>query len=153
LKPASASSPSASRSGWDTHNDNFDRMRSNLPVVDRAVSALLNDLSERGMLDDTIVMMFGEFGRTPKINDKAGRDHWAQAMSLMLAGGGLPAGLVYGATDRNGGFVTDRSHSPADFACTIYGLLGIDPHKAYPTPSGQDVPIVNGGTPIPALMG
>jgi hypothetical protein len=138
--------------GWDTHQDNFSRLRDNLPVVDRAVSALLEDLGQRGMLDDTLVMMFGEFGRTPRINDKAGRDHWAQAMSIMLAGGGVPAGLVYGATDRNGGFVTDRSHSPADFACTIYNLLGINPHKRYPTPSGQEVPIVNGGTPIPALV-
>jgi hypothetical protein len=139
--------------GWDTHADNFKRMRDNLPVVDQAVSALLEDLSLRGLLDDTLVMMFGEFGRTPKINDKAGRDHWAQAMSIMLAGGGVPAGLVYGATDRNGAFVTDRSHSPADFACTIYTLLGIDPHKRYPTPAGQEVPIVSGGTPIPAVLG
>ena len=139
--------------GWDTHADNFTRLRSNLPVVDRCVSALLEDLDNRGMLDDTMVMMFGEFGRTPRINQQAGRDHWAQAMSIMLAGGGVPAGLVYGATDRSGAFVTDRSHSPADFACTIYSLLGIDPHKRYPTPSGQDVPIVSGGTPIRAIMG
>jgi len=139
--------------GWDTHADNFQRLRDNLPVVDRAVSTLLEDLAARGLLDETLVMMFGEFGRTPRINDKAGRDHWAQAMSLMLAGGGVPAGLVYGATDRNGAFVTERSHSPADFACTVYALLGIDPHQRYPTPSGQDVPIVSGGTPIPALLG
>jgi hypothetical protein len=138
--------------GWDTHADNFKRLRENLPVVDRAVSALLEDLALRGMLDDTVVMMFGEFGRTPQINAQAGRDHWAQAMSIMLAGGGLPAGLIYGATDRNGAFVTDRSHSPADFACTIYSLLGIDPHKQYSTPAGASVPIVQGGTAIPALV-
>jgi hypothetical protein len=137
--------------GWDTHADNFSRLRDNLPVVDRAVSALLEDLSLRGLLEDTLVMMFGEFGRTPRINAQAGRDHWAQAMSIMLAGGGVPAGLVYGATDRNGAFVTQQSHSPADFACTIYSQLGIDPHKRYPTPSGQDVPIVSGGTAIPAI--
>jgi hypothetical protein len=125
--------------------------RDNRPVVDRAVSALLEDLSVRGMLDDTLVMMFGEFGRTPRINAQAGRDHWAQAMSIMLAGGGVPAGLVYGATDRNGAFVTQHSHSPADFACTIYSQLGIDPHRRYPTPSGQEVPIVGGGTPIQAI--
>jgi hypothetical protein len=139
--------------GWDTHADNFKRMRENLPVVDQAVSALIEDLAVRGLLDDTLVMMFGEFGRTPRINDKAGRDHWAQAMSIVLAGGGVPAGLIYGATDRNGAFVTDRSHSPADFASTIYTLLGIDPHKRYPTPSGQEVPIVSGGVTIPALLG
>ncbi len=139
--------------GWDTHQDNFSRLRTNLPVVDQGVSALIEDLATRGMLDDTLVMMFGEFGRTPRINDKAGRDHWAQAMSIMLAGGGVPAGLIYGATDRIGAFVTDNSHSPADFATTIYSLLGIDPNKRYPTPSGQDVPIVSGGTPIAAIMG
>jgi hypothetical protein len=138
--------------GWDTHADNFVRLRENLPVVDRAVSALLEDLAVRGMLDETLVMMFGEFGRTPRINERAGRDHWAQAMSIVLAGGGTPAGLIHGATDRNGAFVTDRSHSPADFACSIYTLLGIDPHRRYPTPAGQEVPIVSGGTPIPALF-
>lgn len=139
--------------GWDTHADNFNRLRTNLPVVDQGVSALIEDLATRGLLDDTLVMMFGEFGRTPRINAQAGRDHWAQAMSIMLAGGGVPAGLIYGTTDRNGAFVTDKSHSPADFACTIYRLLGIDPHKRYPTPSGQEVPIVGGGAPISAVLG
>ena len=74
--------------GWDTHQDNFGRLRTNLPVVDQAVSALLDDLSEKGMLKETMVMMFGEFGRTPSINKQAGRDHWAQAMTIILAGGG-----------------------------------------------------------------
>jgi hypothetical protein len=73
-------------------------------------------------------------------------------MSIMLAGGGTPAGLIYGATDKNGAHVTDRSHSPADFACTIYSLLGIDAHKNYTTPSGQAVPIVSGGRPIAAIV-
>jgi hypothetical protein len=139
--------------GWDTHAGNFTRMRENLPVVDRAFSALLDDLHLRGMLDDTLVMMFGEFGRTPKINTQAGRDHWPQAMSIVLAGGGAPGGLVYGATDRNGAYVVDRSHSPADFACTIYGLLGIDPHKTYPAPNGQPTPIVRDGEAIRAIIG
>jgi hypothetical protein len=139
--------------GWDTHQDNFGRLKKNLPVVDQAVSALLDDLSEKGMLKDTMVMMFGEFGRTPAINKQAGRDHWAQAMTIILAGGGVPAGVVYGNTDKNGGYVTDGSHSPADFAHTIYTLLGIDPEKRYMTPSGQPVPIVSGGTPIKAIVG
>jgi uncharacterized protein (DUF1501 family) len=139
--------------GWDTHAENFQRMRENLPVVDRAVSALLGDLHERGLLQDTLVMIFGEFGRTPKINAQAGRDHWSQAMSIILAGGGAPGGLVYGSTDRNGAFVTDRSHSPADFACTVYHLLGIDPHQHYPAPNGQPTPIVRDGEPIRAIVG
>lgn len=138
--------------GWDTHADNFKRLRTNLPVVDTAVSALLDDLSEHGMLDDTLVMMFGEFGRTPAINKQVGRDHWAKAMSIILAGGGVPGGFVYGATDKQAAFVTDASHSPADFACTIYTLLGIDPHKQY-TSAGQQVPLVSGGVPIKAIVG
>jgi hypothetical protein len=139
--------------GWDTHAGNFVRLRENLPVVDLAVSALIEDLHHRGLLQDTLVMMFGEFGRTPKINNQAGRDHWPQAMSIMLAGGGVPGGLIYGATDRNGAYVTDRSHSPADFACTIYTLLGIDPHKYYPAPNGQPTPIVRDGEPMRAVVG
>ena len=139
--------------GWDTHQDNFKRLRTNLPVMDQAVSALLDDLAEQGMLDDTLVMMFGEFGRTPTINKQAGRDHWAKAMSIMLAGGGTPAGLVYGATDKHGAFVTEGSHSPADFACTIYSLLGIYPHKQYQTAAGQPVPLVLGGQPIRDICG
>lgn len=138
--------------GWDTHADNFKRLRDNLPVVDVAVSALLDDLAEHGMLDDTLVMMFGEFGRTPAINKQAGRDHWAKAMSIILAGGGVPGGFVYGATDKQAAFVTDASHSPADFACTIYTLLGIDPHKQYHN-AGQPVPLVGGGAPIKAIVG
>jgi hypothetical protein len=139
--------------GWDTHAQNFTRLRENLPVVDRAVSALIEDLRLRGLFDDTLVMMFGEFGRTPKINNQAGRDHWPQAMSIVLAGGGVPQGLIYGATDCNGAFVTDRSHSPADFACTIYTLLGIDPHQHYPAGNGQPVPIVRDGEPIRSVVG
>lgn len=139
--------------GWDTHADNFKRLRTNLPVVDQAVSALLDDLTERGMMKNTLVMMFGEFGRTPAINKQAGRDHWAKAMSIILAGGGVPAGQIYGTTDKHGAYVTDGSHTPADFACTIYSLLGIDAQKKYMTPSGLPVPIVNGGTPIRAIVG
>jgi hypothetical protein len=140
-------------SGWDTHADNFKRMRDNLPTVDRGLSALMTDLIERGLWEDTLIMMFGEFGRTPKINSKAGRDHWPQAMSIVLAGGGVPEGLIHGTTDKHGAFVTSGSHSPADFACTIYGLLGIDPHRHYPAGNGQPTPIVRGGEPIRAVLG
>jgi hypothetical protein len=139
--------------GWDTHAQNFRRLRENLPVVDRAVSALYEDLELRGLWDDTLVMMFGEFGRTPKINNQAGRDHWPQAMSIVLAGGGAPRGLIHGTTDRDGAFVTSDSHSPADFACTIYSMLGIDPHQHYQSPTGQPVPIVRDGEPIRAVVG
>jgi hypothetical protein len=139
--------------GWDTHTDNFVRCKKQIPNVDQGLSALLDDLARHDLLDDTLVMMFGEFGRTPKINAKAGRDHWPQAMSIILAGGGLPGGLVYGATDKEGAYVVDKSHSPADFACTVYTLLGIDPHKHYLAGNGQPTPIVGGGEPIRALLG
>lgn len=138
--------------GWDTHAQNFQRMREQLPVVDQSFSALIEDLQVRGLNDDTLVMMFGEFGRTPRINQQAGRDHWPQAMSIVLAGGGTPRGLIHGSTDQNGAFVTQHSHSPADFACTIYALIGVDPHRPYTAPNGQPTPIVRGGSPIAAVI-
>ena len=140
--------------GWDTHEKNFEKCRKVLlPNVDQSVSALLDDLIRTGLFEDTLFMMFGEFGRTPKINPQAGRDHWPQAMSIILAGGGVPQGLVYGTTDNRGAFVTDGSHTPADFACTIYTLLGIDPHREYPAGNGQPTPFVRGGEPIPQILG
>jgi hypothetical protein len=139
--------------GWDTHTDNFVRCKKQIPVVDQGLSALLDDLERHDLFDDTLVMMFGEFGRTPKINSKAGRDHWPQAMSIILAGGGVPQGLVYGTTDKQAGYVVDKNHSPADFACTVYTLLGIDPHKHYPANNGQPTPIVRGGEAIRAITG
>jgi hypothetical protein len=145
--------------GWDTHAKNFERLRGTaakpgqLSDIDHALSALLDDLSERGLLDETLVMVFGEFGRTPKINKQAGRDHWSQAMAIVLAGGGAPGGLVYGKTDAHAATVKEHPHSPADFACTVYNLLGIDPHRHYRTPGGQPVPIVQGGEAIKPIAG
>lgn len=139
--------------GWDMHKSIFEAMGAALPLFDRALHALIEDLSVRGLLDETLVMVLGEFGRTPRINHEGGRDHWPQAMSIVLAGGGVPAGLVHGATDRDGAHVVDGSHSPADFACTVYTLLGIDPHQHYQAPNGQPVPIVRGGAPIAAVVG
>jgi hypothetical protein len=145
--------------GWDTHEKNFERLRGSagkpglLPDTDQSLSALLDDLEARGLLGETLVMMFGEFGRTPKINAKAGRDHWSQAMTMVLAGGGVPGGAVYGRTDAHAATVKEHPHSPADFACTVYSLLGIDPHKHYTTPGGQPVSIVAGGEVIRAIVG
>jgi Protein of unknown function (DUF1501) len=127
---------------WDTHQNNFRHLRERLmPPTDVAVSALLDDLSARGMLDDTLVAMFGEFGRTPKVNKHAGRDHWGWAQSIMLAGAGTPAGTVFGATDRDGGMPAEKPVSPADLMATFLHLLGVpedlqvtdrtgQPHKA-----------------------
>jgi hypothetical protein len=113
---------------WDTHGNNFVHLRQRLaPPTDLAVSALLVDLEDRGLLDETLVICMGEFGRTPKVNKQAGRDHWAAVQSLLLAGGGIRCGTVYGASDRIGAFPSNQPLSPADLAATILHLLGV-PH-------------------------
>ncbi|HLJ11357.1 MAG TPA: DUF1501 domain-containing protein [Planctomycetaceae bacterium] len=113
---------------WDTHGGNFKRLKEELlPQLDASVSSLLNDLVERGMLDRTLVVVMGEFGRTPKINAVAGRDHWNFCYGLMLAGGGIKPGFVYGASDKTGAHPADKPVTPADIIATIYESLGI-PH-------------------------
>jgi uncharacterized protein (DUF1501 family) len=117
-----------SRLEYDTHADNFRRLKENLlPEFDRAFSALLTDLDDRGLLDTTLVVATGEFGRTPRINAQGGRDHHSRAWSIVLAGAGLPGGRVLGATDRIGAEVTDLPVSPEDLTRTIYRILRIDP--------------------------
>lgn len=111
---------------WDTHSQNFKKMRNSLaPTLDTAFSALLDDLAERGMLSDTLVMINAEFGRTPKINRNAGRDHWPSVYSLCLAGAGIRPGVVYGASDNAAAYPAAHPHDPADMAATLYHLLGI----------------------------
>lgn len=113
---------------WDTHSDNAGRLRNNLcPPFDHAFSALLDDLAARGLLDETLVAVFGEFGRSPKINRRGGRDHWGACFSGVLAGAGLEGGRVIGASDAQGGYVARRPVSPAELSATIFHLLGIDP--------------------------
>src|SRR5437016_5518570 len=112
--------------GWDTHQNNFKSLKERkLPVLDRAYAALLQDLHERGLLDSTLVVWFGDFGRTPKINPSAGRDHWATAGVACMGGGGVKRGEVVGATNALGEFVVDSPVSPQDLAATIYYALGI----------------------------
>jgi hypothetical protein len=143
--------------GWlnyDTHGDNFNTMKKVLlPEFDRGFAALLEDLHERGMLDSTLVIAMGEFGRTPKVNADAGRDHHNKAWSIVLAGAGLPGGRVLGATDRTATEVTDLPVGPEDLLFTIYQILGVDPAKDYHSPIGRPVKIVNGGKLIPGLLG
>lgn len=142
--------------GWlnyDTHGDNFNIMKKALlPEFDRAFAGLLEDLHERGMLDTTLVIAMGEFGRTPKVNDAAGRDHHSKAWSIALAGAGIPGGRVLGATDKSGVQVTDLPVEPEDLLFTIYTLFGIDPGREYQTPIGRPVKPVNGGKFIPGLL-
>jgi uncharacterized protein (DUF1501 family) len=122
-----------------------------LPEFDRGLSALLDDLDTRGLLDETLVLVMGEFGRTPKLNKDAGRDHWGQAASLIFAGAGVRGGQVLGATDKQGAYATKRPVSPADVACTVFEAVGIDPRKQLTTPDGRPVEIVDVGEPVKEL--
>ncbi len=139
--------------GWDHHTNIFKSLDSMLPPRDRALAALIQDLDQRGMLDSTMVICLGEFGRTPKINERGGRDHWSNAMSVLFAGGKTPGGQVVGATDRKGYSASKRVLSPENFASTIYRKLGINPDKILYTPEGRPVHLVSDPTPIRELMG
>jgi hypothetical protein len=139
--------------GWDHHGDIFPALRKRLPGVDNTVATLIEDLDERGLLDSTLVVMLGEFGRTPKINDRGGRDHWSNAMSVLLAGAGTPGGAIVGATDPQGYSAVDRVLSPENFASTVYAKLGIDPGQILYTPQGRPTHLVSDPTPISELMG
>jgi hypothetical protein len=132
--------------GWDTHAQNFPTIKNTMaPPLDQGVSALIQDLEERGLLDTTLVVVMGEFGRTPKINNMAGRDHHGRANSLIIAGGGMPRGLVLGKTDAKADSPAERPITPADLAATVYSTLGIDPERRFETPDGQPIRLVDKG--------
>ena len=134
---------------WDTHRKNTYSLRDLLcPSFDQAIPALLNDLEDRGMLDNTLVVITTEFGRTPKINDLAGRDHWPNAFSIAMAGGGVRGGIVVGATDKQAGEVVERPITPQDMCATVLDRLGIDYTKVLHTPLGRPVPLVDDGHPV-----
>ena len=139
--------------GWDHHRDLFKGFEKKVPPLEATIAALIKDLADRGRLDRTLVIVLGEFGRTPKINKDAGRDHWSNAMSVMFAGGGTPGGQVVGATDRQGYAAVDRILAPENFVSTIYRKLGIDPGQLMYTPQGRPVHLVSDSTPISELMG
>ncbi len=123
-----------------------------LPRVDQVIYSLVNDLAARGLLETTLVLMLGEFGRSPVVNKNAGRDHWTNCMSMLVAGGGLPMGQVIGSTDSKGYDIKGRPVTPADLAATVYRHLGIDSNSKWQDPQGRPVPIVTeGGRPIPEL--
>jgi hypothetical protein len=138
--------------GWDTHSDNFAALRNQLPGVDQALSALLDDLSRRGLLDRTLVLMTGEFGRTPAINGNAGRDHYSKVFSMAWAGAGVKGGRVVGASDKHGAEVVDRPVGPADIAATIYDRLGVDYSHSVESPEGVRTALSRGGRPIQELF-
>ncbi len=134
--------------GWDHHTDIFSSLKKRLPSFDQTVAALITDLKDRGLLDSTLVVVLGEFGRTPKVNDRGGRDHWSNAMSVLMAGAGIPGGTIVGATDRGGYSAVDNVKSPENFASTIYRKLGINPDQVLYTPQGRPVHLVSDPTPI-----
>lgn len=130
---------------WDTHADNFKLLKNSLlPPFDLGFSALLEDLDQRGLLNDTLVYCLGEFGRTPAINKNAGRDHHAACNTVLLVGGGVRGGLVVGASDKNAAFPITPPISPDDLAATVYESLGIDPHTQIRDPLGRPLPLASG---------
>lgn len=138
---------------WDTHFDNFtSHEKSLVPPTDRALSALLMDLDERGMLDETLVVMMGEMGRTPRINNDAGRDHWSACQTVILAGGGIRRGVVVGASDATASYPITQPYGIQDLLRTIFYLMGIDADKIHTTPLGRPVQIVNGGRRIDEVL-
>jgi hypothetical protein len=139
---------------WDLHAEIFPVLRTNLlPRLDRTLSALIGDLDARGLLDGTVVYCVGEFGRTPRINHNAGRDHWPQAMSVLLAGGGFQRGNVHGGTDAQGTAPVDAPCVPADIAATIFHCLGFEPHTELPTPAGRSVQLFREGRVLQRVLG
>lgn len=139
--------------GWDTHDNNFGRLKSTLlPTLDQSWSALLEDLSQRGLLDSTLVICAGEFGRTPKVNGAAGRDHYAPCNVIGLSGSRVAMGTVIGQTDARCERVSSTAHSTVDYAATIYRLLGIDETREYIAEDGRPIRLINGGKPIAGVI-
>ncbi len=137
---------------WDTHQDNFNRLKTRLvPPMETAFVALLDDLEARGLLDSTLVVWMGDFGRTPTINRDAGRDHWPQCYSMLLAGGGIRGGQVIGESDRLGAYPKEWLVHPADIHATVFTALGYDPDVTYLSPEGRPFPLSE-GTPIRQLL-
>ncbi len=137
---------------WDHHSNIFNMCKTQLPPVDSAVATLVQDLYDRGLADRVMVLVWGEFGRSPRINN-GGRDHWPGAMSAMVAGGGLKMGQVIGATNSKGEAPSERPLRPEDMLQTIYHVLGINPLHEFPNESGRPMPIMNQGHVISELLG
>jgi uncharacterized protein (DUF1501 family) len=138
---------------WDTHYAAFPVLKNDLlPQLDGALPALFRDLFDRGMLDTTLVLVTGEFGRTPRINNRAGRDHWSSVSTLILGGGGIQGGRVIGASDALAEKPATDPVTPEDLAATLFQRLGINPADEFYGPDGRPHQIVNGGRIIPGLL-
>ena len=138
--------------GWDTHGDNFSQLRKQLPVLDRALSALIDDLEQRGLYNDVAIVVYGEFGRTPKINGGAGRDHWPQVMSAVIAGGGLRMGQVIGSTDSRAERAVNRPITEERILATLYHVLGIDPDQTFVNEAGRPTHLIDDRRVIEELV-
>jgi uncharacterized protein (DUF1501 family) len=139
--------------GWDLHNDVFNALRTNnLPMLDTGIAALTQDLSDRGMLEDTVIVCMGEFGRTPRINQNVGRDHWASSWSVLVGGGGLNSGVAVGETDFDGMAIVSESYVPGDLWATVAHALRIPLDTVHRSERGRPMPLANGGVPIQALI-
>lgn len=149
--------------GWDTHQNLDTQLRAGytgakvgvglIPSLDLAISALIDDLSERGLLDSTLIVVMGEFGRTPKLNTSAGRDHWPRVFSVLLAGGGIQGGQVVGSSDKTGESPHQQPVTPADLAATVFTLLGLDPQRTLQTADGRPIHLSRDGQAIKQLVG
>ncbi|NIP95461.1 MAG: DUF1501 domain-containing protein, partial [Akkermansiaceae bacterium] len=140
--------------GWDTHQNNFRELKDHLlPRFDRGFAAFLQTLEDKGLMDSTAVMVTGEFGRTPKINGNAGRDHWPRAMFALMAGGRVNPGQVLGASDEKGAGPAEGGFSPDDLAASFYRNIGIDPQTEFQAGNGRPVTLVRNGMPIRGLLG
>jgi hypothetical protein len=138
---------------WDTHTNNFAILRDNkLPGLDQTFSALMQDLHDRGLLDETLVVVMSEMGRTPRLNPAGGRDHWTFCYSALFAGAGIRGGTVCGASDAQAAYVKDRPVSTGEICATIYECLGIDPHMTVPDRAGRPVPVAQGAQPIREIL-
>ena len=138
---------------WDTHQNNFNSLKNRLlPRLDQAYSALMVDLAQRGMLEKTLVVWTGDFGRTPKVNPSAGRDHWGDCFSALVAGGGLKPGQVIGRSDSIGGYPIERPLHAQDLFATMYHVLGVDTHTIFIDRQNRPIPVLNHGSPIDELI-
>jgi hypothetical protein len=138
--------------GWDTHGNNFRQLSKQLPVLDRGLANMIQDLHDRGLGDQVVTVMWGEFGRTPRINKGAGRDHWSPVMSALVAGGGLKMGQMIGASTDKGERPRDRRYTPSNVLSTVYRVLGIDPSKTFVNGSGRPMYILDEREPVSELI-
>jgi uncharacterized protein (DUF1501 family) len=138
--------------GWDMHANITQGFRGQMPSLDQALAALINDLDKNGLLASTVVMVSSEFGRTPKINQTAGRDHWPKVFSVLLAGGGFKGGLIYGTSNATASEPDMDPIGPEDLATTVYHQLGIIADKELMAPGGRPIEIVDGGKVVKGLL-